>query len=720
LPPPAMETFTAASHDDVLRLVVQVALLLFAARTMGEVARRFGHPSVVGEILAGILLGPSLLSSVAPMVGGFIVPQTPVQGYLLEVVAMIGAMFLMLITGIETDLALIRRHFRTAIGVSVTGMTFTFLAGFALGMTLPDFVLGNPRERTVFAVFLGVALSISAIAVIAKVVMELNLMRRDIGQTIIAAGMSDDTIGWILLSIVVGLASGHLVSIATITATAGSVILFIGFSLTAGRWLVKWLINFVHSGGTGLDRYLTLIVVLMFTWGAIASSLGFEAVLGAFVIGIVIGQVRGIPDEVFGRLESLSMAIFTPIFFAVAGLKVNLLHLMRLDLVLLALVVLVSVTTAKGLGTYLGARVVGGKSHWTGLAFSASLNTRGAMDIIVATIGLSIGVLSQDMFSIIVLMAISTALVMPRVLRAVLAHVEPSDEELARLEQEELAAGSFVANIHRVLLPIRLRDATHATYSIEASILERMESASPIALTLLTITRPGERAKGIEFLDKVSALFPQKDLTKKVAEATAPSEIILDEAAKGYDLLVLGASQDSNSRVLFNPMVDYLLRVSPCPTMVVRSSADISRWKPSRVLVPTNGSRSGKIAAEVAFALAQSETDRLTMMNVVVQAPHASGLDIDGNVFQRQLGNARQMVDELRSLAAKHGVTADAEVKVGQDPETVILETARTESSDLIILGTNLRIGTQRLFLGPRVERILNNAPCPVIVINIP
>jgi Kef-type K+ transport system membrane component KefB len=715
-----MDTFTAASHHDVLRLVIQVALLLFTARALGELARRNGQPSVVGEILAGILLGPSLLSSIVPALGEYIVPQTAIQGYLLEVVALIGAMFLMLITGLETDLALIRRHFRTAIGVSLSGIVCTFIAGFTLGMNLPDFLLGNPNERTVFALFIGVGFSIAAIAVIAKVIMEMNLMRRDIGQTIIAAGMSDDTIGWILLSIVIGIASGHLVSVGTITATGGSVILFIVLSLTVGSWLVKRLLHFVHSGGTGLDRFLTLIVVLMFTWGAIASALGFEAVLGAFVIGIVFGQIRGVPDEVHERLESFAMAVFTPIFFAVAGLKVNLLHLLRIDLILIAISVMVTVIFAKGLGTYLGARLIGGKNHWNGMSFATSLNTRGAMDIIIATIGLSLGVLSQDMFSIIVLMAITTALIMPPILRRVLSNVEPTEEEVARLEKEELEAESFVANMHRVLLPIRLRDATHVTYSIEASVLEKLENTSPIALTLLTITRPGERAKGIDFLERVSELFPQKDLTTKVVEGTAPSEIILDEAAKGYDLMVLGASQDSNSRVLFNPMVDYLLRVSPCPTMVVRSSGDVSEWEPSRILVPTNGSLPGKSAVEVGIALSQDEDDKLSVMNVVVRHQHASSLDIDGNLFQRQLGHARQMVDEMKTLATKHGVRADSEVRVGRDPESVILEMAKKESIDLIILGTDLRIGTQRLFLGPKVERILNNAPCPVIVINIP
>lgn len=716
-----METFTAAPHADVLRLVMQVALLLFTARVLGEVARRYGQPSVVGEILAGILLGPSLLSSIVPALGEYIVPQTPVQGYLLEVVAMIGAMFLMLITGLETDLALIRRHFRTAIGVSLGGVSVTFATGFALGLLLPDTMRGANATELVFALFVGTAMCISAIPVIAKVLMDLQIMRRDLGQTIIAAGMSDDTIGWTLLSIVIGLASGSALGTFGIVAMTAKVLVFLALSFTVGGWAVRRLLVFVqHSRSSSIEMQITLVVVVMFVFAAITQALGFEAILGAFVTGILFGQLRRLPDAVHDGLTTFSMAIFSPVFFAVAGLKVNIWLLANLESVVLCLAVIAVASGGKIVGTYAGARLIGRQKHWNALAFGSALNARGAMEIVIATVGLSIGVLSNDMFSVIVIMAIVTSLAAPFALRRVLRHVEPTEEELARLEREELAAESFVASIHRVLLPIRLRDTTHVTYSIEAKVLERLEQTSPIALTLLTITRPGERAAGVEFLDQVSRLFPQKDLTKKVVEGTAPSELILDEASRGYDLMVLGASQDSNSRVLFNPMVDYLLRVSPCPTMVVRSSGDLDDWRPGHVLVPTNGSFSGKRAAEVGIAVASSSDDRVSILNVVVRTQHGNPLDADGELFQRQLGNARHMVDELKTLATKHNVNADADVRVGRDPESVILEMARKESSDLIILGTNLRIGTQRLFLGPRVERILNNAPCPVIVINIP
>ncbi len=227
-----MDVFSSAPHHDIFLLVFQVAVLLLAARTFGEIVTRLGQPAVIGEILAGIILGPSLLSSAIPVFGELIIPQTEVQGYLLEVISLLGAMFLLLITGLETDIRLIKHHAKTAISVSLGGISVTFLTGFLLGMYLPEFLLADADERLVFSLFVATAMSISAIPVIAKVLMDMNLMRRDIGQTILAAGMSDDTIGWILLSIVAGIAAGDAVTTGTVLTTVGSVLAFLVLSFT--------------------------------------------------------------------------------------------------------------------------------------------------------------------------------------------------------------------------------------------------------------------------------------------------------------------------------------------------------------------------------------------------------------------------------------------------------------------------------------------------------
>ena len=714
----AMEPFGSASHQDVLRLLVQISILLFVARTCGQMSRRFGQPAVVGEILAGILLGPSVLSSLFPALGRWIVPQTGVQGFLLELVSLFGAMFLMLMTGLETDLGLIRRHARTVFGVSLCGIAVTFGSGYWLGMSLPSFLLGTPDERIVFALFLGTAMAISAIAVIGKILIDLDLTRRDIGQTLIAAGMSDDTIGWILLSVVVSLAGGHAVTAATVTRSAVAVLAFIALSLTLGIWVMKKLVDFVLDKVTIRERFVTLVVVMMFVWGALAMTIHLEAVLGAFIIGIAFGQLRRLPEEVPESLEGIAIGIFAPIFFAVAGLKVNLRHLLEPRLILVALLIIVVTGIAKATGTYLGARVVGRQGHWYALSFSAGLNTRGAMDIIIASIGLSLGVFSQDMFSIVVLMAMTNSLLAPAALKWVLQHVTPSDEELSRLEKERKAEESVVAGIHRVLLPIRLRDAAHISYSIEGKILQKIASSTPIALTLLTITKQGERQKAAEFLAEVSKRFPQSELVRKVVVGSSPSEIILDEVEKEYDLLVLGASEDTRTRVVFNPMVDYLIRVSPCPTMVVRGTSRIENWQVDRILVPNNGSMASRRAAELAFAMASGDRSKVIVLNVSVKQMQFGYRDVGGRLFQSHLASANQIVKDLEQLGRDQGADVDGIVRVGRDPEHLILDYAKREAIDLIILGTDLRPGSQRLFLGPKVERILNNASCPVVIFN--
>ncbi|MDX1584349.1 MAG: universal stress protein, partial [Thermoanaerobaculia bacterium] len=277
---------------------------------------------------------------------------------------------------------------------------------------------------------------------------------------------------------------------------------------------------------------------------------------------------------------------------------------------------------------------------------------------------------------------------------------------------------SLIAALHRVLLPVRLRDTSTMTYVIESKVLRKLGSERPIELTLLTVTKPGERAKGVEFLERVAKLFPGLQLSRKIVEGTSPSELILDEAAKGYDLMLLGASEEmGSSRVLFNPMVDYLLRVSPCPTMVVRGSPGYEKWTGSRILVPTSGTLASRRAGEVGFALAREEGDRVILLNVVQRQSQIT-LDPDNSLFQRQLGAARQIVSDLRVIGDSIANAIDEEVRVGRDPERVILDLAQKEDIDLIILGTDLRPGSQRLFLGPKVERILNHAPCPVIIFN--
>lgn len=452
-------------------------------------------------------------------------------------------------------------------------------------------------------------MSISAIPVIAKVLMDLDLMRRDIGQTIIAAGMSDDTTGWILLSIVAGLASGEAVTAGTVLQIVGSVVAFMLLSFTLGRWLVRKLLIYVQDEIESADRLLTLVVVMTFIWGAITQALNLEAVLGAFVMGILFGMMPRLPKNIVYNLESVALAIFAPIFFAVAGLKVNMLNLLEPTLMVITLLVIAVATLGKVAGTYLGARAIGGKDHWSALSFGAGLNARGAMEIIIATIGLNLGILAQDMFSIIVVMAMATSLMAPSALRWVLQRVEIGVEEEERLKKEEMEAESLIAGVHRILLPVRFRpkdlDILNVQ-SVEAKILELLGRESELSVTLFTVAKDYSKGECGAYLDKLSKYFTQDEIVTKVVEQQNIGNAILDEAKKDYELLVLGATErQTNSSHLFSPLIDYLARVAPCPTLIVQGCEADELWSPERILIPTNGSEAARNAVDLGFYYCQ-------------------------------------------------------------------------------------------------------------------
>lgn len=718
-----MDVFSAAPHHDVFLLVLQVGILLLTARILGEIATRFGQPSVIGEILAGILLGPSLLAGFFPAFGELIIPQTETSGYLLEVISLLGAMFLLLITGLETDIQLIKRHARTAVSVSFGGITITFITGFFLGQYLPDFLLADPDERLVFALFVATAMSISAIPVIAKVLMDMNLMRRDIGQTILAAGMSDDTIGWILLSIVAGIAAGDAVTAGTVLTTVASVLAFLVISFTLGRWMVRKLLIYVQDEVVSSDRLLSLVIILAFLWGAITQLLNLEAILGAFVMGIIFGMMPRLPEDVIDKLESLALGIFAPVFFAVAGLKVNIINLFDPTLIIITIVVIGVATLGKVAGTYTGARFFGKKDHWTSLSFGAGLNARGAMEIIIATIGLRLGILSQDMFSIVVVMAIATSLMAPVALRWVLSKVTIGEEEQKRLDKEELEADSLVADIHRVLLPVRTRRTTKGQerfiQSTESQILELIGQDSSISLTLYSVAKEKDKSECEAYLDELAGYFNLDEIVKKVVTSDRPGDAIVDEAKKDYDLVVVGATERSEDHShLFSPIVDFITRFSPCPTLIVQAGKIAKGWEPERILVPTNGSTESRNAAELAFFIAKSDRNKEVIALNVITNELSPVQNSKEAYIQTRKQFANEAVNELKKLGEAFEVKTEALVRQGNSVEEVITDMAESNAIDLIIVGTNVRPGSNRLYLGPRVESILQMASCPVIVFN--
>ena len=708
-------------HHELLLLLLQLSLLLVVARGLGELMRRIDLPLVIGELLAGVVLGPSLLGFLLPSLQQYIFPPAQEQSDLLSAIAWLGVLFLLIVTGLETDLNLIIRKGKTALFISLGGIIVPFATGFALGWVLPEDLLADPSRRLVFSLFIATAMSISAVPVIAKVLMDLNLIRRDIGQVTLAAGMTDDTIGWILLSVVSGLASSGQFDLKTLVGSVSAAVLFLGIAFTIGRTVVDQILRWVDDYVGGVAASLSVVLILCLFAASLTHALGLEAALGAFVFGILVGQSRRFSREAGQALEVITAGFFAPIFFASAGLKVDLLTLLASQTLLFGLIVLAIACLGKFVGAYFGCRL-SGLSHWEGVAMGSGMNARGAMELIVATIGLSLGVLNQQMYSIIDMVAIVTSLIAPPLLRWSLAKVEIGPEEARRLEQEEQANRSFVKKIERVLIPSR----GGTNIQLAARLVGHLAHQNPLEVTALYATSNPSQGESVldAVIDKMQ--LPTNTIVQtKVRSGANIAEEILKEAAKGYDLIVLGATEQPRSqKILFNSLVDQIVQEAPCATMVVKShlprsqgnTCAIAAQPLEHILVPTVGTGYSKNAVEVASTIAAQTKAIVTIVNVI-NLPQVEYVLFD----QQRLNQVKEIALDLVEQQAAIGRSLGAEVKTlvltGSSPEREILSFAHSQNVDLIVLGSNVRMVTGRIFFGHRVNAILSRANCPVAVL---
>jgi Kef-type K+ transport system membrane component KefB len=393
--------------------LVEVLVLVVAARLGGEIALRLRIPEVVGELVMGICLGPSLFGVLWP--GGFaaLFPADAVQRDLLEIMGWLGVVFLVALSGFETRLGVLRHAGRAVFGGWLGGFLVPLALGFGLGWLIPSSLVGHGIARPVFAAFVAIAMSISAIPVIARILMDLDLLRTRIGMVIMSTAVADDTVGWILLAVVTGLAAGGLDLPRVLTALVGTAA-FLVLAFTLGQRLVG-------AALAASDRLrmphakTTVMLLIVLAGGAITQAIHVHLVLGTFVAGIVVGRSPGRDRVGRDTIRTVGMALFVPFFFAYTGIKVDLTTLTGPALATAGAAIAVAVV-GKGVGGALGARA-GGLSWWEAAAVGAGRNARGAMELVIAAIGLSIGVLTLPMYTIVVLIAVLTTLMAGPLLR---------------------------------------------------------------------------------------------------------------------------------------------------------------------------------------------------------------------------------------------------------------------------------------------------------------
>ncbi|MEU0213043.1 cation:proton antiporter [Streptomyces canus] len=422
-PPPSI-----APHA-LLIFLLQVGLLLSAALLLGRLARRLGMPAVVGELCAGVFFGPTVLGHLAPAASAWLLPRDAGQFHLLDAIGQIGVVLFVGVTGIEVDFGLVRRKGSIALRIGIAGMVIPLGAGIIAGMLAPRSLLAGSMNREAFALFVGVAMCVSALPVIAKTLSDMNLLHRNIGQLTIAAGVIDDAVGWLLLSIVsamvtVGVRGG------TVASSVGLLAVAVLVASTIARPLVR--LAFARCQRSPEDGPTIATAVLVIVGSAAATqAMGFEATFGAFLGGLLIGSAKSVELSRLAPLRAVVVSVFAPLFFATAGLRVDLTVLRHPVPLIAAAVALLIAVAGKFAGAYLGA-LSSKLTKWEALALAGGINARGVIQIVVATVGLRVGVLNTTTYTIVILIAIITSLMAPPILRRAMPRIVETEEETER------------------------------------------------------------------------------------------------------------------------------------------------------------------------------------------------------------------------------------------------------------------------------------------------
>jgi Kef-type K+ transport system membrane component KefB len=416
------------SWHSLLIFLLQVSGLLLFALCLGRQAVRLGMPALVGELISGLLLGPSVFGLLVSDLAGWLMPAIPDQTHLIDAVSQLGVVLLVGISGTQLDVSMIRRRSITAARVSLLSLAIPLGLGVVTAYLLPASIYPGGVDRPVFALFLGVAMPSPPFGDSKDFRRhEPAVSRRS--PTHLVAAMVDDTMGWLLLSIVSAMATigVNLGVMALNVLYLGGVIIA---AATVGRPLVRIALR-AAATSTEDGPIITTAVIIILLGASMTQALKLEPVFGAFLAGIVISSSHAASLEKLAPLRALVMSVLAPLFLASAGLRIDLTALAAPTVLMSAIAVLLVAIIGKFTGAYLGARL-SRLNHWEGIALSAGMNARGVVQIVVAAVGLRLAILNTATYMMIVLVAITISLMAGPVLRCAMAHVTENPEERRR------------------------------------------------------------------------------------------------------------------------------------------------------------------------------------------------------------------------------------------------------------------------------------------------
>ena len=684
------------------RLMLAIATVILAARLVGTVIGRIGQPRVMGEVLAGILLGPTLLGAVAPDVKNYLFPGDIVP--LISGASQIGLAFYLFLVGMEVDPQVVRRRIGQAALISNTSVAFPLALG--LLVALPIYKLLAPdKDYVPFALFMGISMSITAFPVLARILIEKRMLKRPVGAISMACAAIDDVTAWSLLALATAVAaSGSGLHALVVVALAAA---FTAAMFLLARPLIARVAVAYDEVGNVPTLWITTIFVCVLLAAYVAQQIGIAAIFGAFVMGLIMPRHGGLTGDVSRRLEDFVVTVLLPLFFVVTGLRTQVGALNRPVLWLLTLLLIAVAVAGKWLGAMAAARF-SGLSLRDSAVVGALMNTRGLTELIVLNIGLDLGLISPTLFTMLVIMALVTTFMAGPALKLLDPRGElsaPPEEEFRRTGPAPAAAPEKAI----LVAPIDIRNID-ALLAI-AEPLARSEP--PRELILARLIEPSRLAAGVATDDRALARETEELNRRRdtlIEQGTAARAVAYTSPDPGADLVRLAAEQEVDLLLMDGrrPLVGEsvprgpvmpVIEHAPCDVASLVERAGVPQIDPDHpVVVPFGGVDHDWAALELGAWLAYAQKAPLKMLG----ASSANGQE--GRDASRLLANASLVVQQLAAVSAE---------PVLVQPGPALIEAA--EGAGILVVGLSDRWREEGL--GPLRSEIAKSAPAPVLFV---
>jgi len=586
-------------------LLIQLGLILGLSRLLGGLFGRLRQPYVVGEMVAGILLGPSVFGAVAPAVHAGLFPEESLPA--LHTLSQAGLLLFMFLVGLELDPALLRGRMRAAVVTSLVSILAPFVLGVGLAFYLHPYLTDGAIPFAGFALFMGAAMSVTAFPVLSRILAERNLLRTRVGVVTVACAAVDDVSAWLILAGVVAFVQAD--GAGTLLLTLAGVGLFAVVLLRVVHPMLRHLEAYYHNRGRLTQEVLGVALLTLLGGAAVTEWLGVHALFGAFLVGTVMPKDRGFVRELRAKLEDVTVVLLLPLFFVYAGLHTEIGLLDGWTLWLDALLILLVAIIGKFGGSAVAARATG-LSWRDASALGVLMNTRGLMELVILSIGLELGVIPPVLFAMMVLMALATTLMTT----PVLGWIYPM--RLIRQGTEDGTA----AEVYTVLIPVSLPSSGRELLRV-ASVLA---PPGPTRYYALHLVRARDQS-----LFSVRPEHPPHEVLQPLREAanlhdievraltfvsrTLSEDLLATAEAKGADLIVMGWHKPVVSRSVLGGMTGEVMRAARAD-VVVYVARGFEAWQ--HILVPYHEGVHDRGALEMAQRIAARTGARLTVLYV--------------------------------------------------------------------------------------------------------